>query len=125
MQGVDAGSGTGSAPEASVQVVQLTSENKVLKQEKLALEHQVAQLSLELSNLKLTQPGEHEVSQQPQAPDTEEISEEAARKRLERLCKRNSQGMLCFHMVCSVSVYDCFSKKHWMYPRFPNSLLYI
>ena len=82
--------GTGSSLDPWDRLRQLQAENQALKSEKQALEHQLSQLNSEMQNMKISCEGPENSKDQPQ----EELSEEAARKRLERLCKRNSQGIL-------------------------------
>ena len=68
----------------------LERENDMLKQEREALE-------MELRNLKIAQDSGDtpHIQEGQQANDMDEpLSEEAARKRLERICKKNTQGHL-------------------------------
>ena len=85
------GDGTGSAPDLREKLRMLELENQALKQEKHDLEYQLSQLNSEMQNMKITCEG---ANAPPDGQNQEEVSEEAVRKRLERLCKRNSQGIL-------------------------------
>ncbi len=90
-------------------IATLENENLNLKHEKAALENELCQLTTELQNLKISQtsPDEPGKTDQPEM----EVSEEAARKRLERACKRNSQGTLglMHFLVGSNSKFYCFN----------------
>lgn len=80
-------SGTGEVPDDPwQQLATLKLENEKLKQEN-------ATLNAELNNYKIGQEVEGNLGGEPPAPEPE-ISDEALRKRLERICKKNSQGKL-------------------------------
>ena len=89
------GEGTGSAPDfcdlrSKVRI--LEEENQTLKKEKESLEYQLSQVTTEMQNMRISCDGP-DMSVDAEKHQ-EDISEEAIRKRLERLCKRNSQGIL-------------------------------
>ena len=72
----------------------LELENKSLKDANKALEIEVNSLAMELHNMRISQDADNEKPPEPE----HELSEEAARKRLERICKRNTQGRLGLYM---------------------------
>ena len=67
----------------------MQKENDMLRKEREALE-------MELRNLKITQDSGNIPMDTQGLPNgmAEPLSEEAARKRLERICKKNTQGHL-------------------------------
>lgn len=88
----------------------LERENQQLKAENTKVQNENAQLSAELHNFRISQLETQDPTapQDPLAPQDVVLSDEAARKRLERFCKRNSQGNLvlrilwsrvCFHLL--------------------------
>lgn len=67
----------------------IRKENEELKAHNEKIQHDYDMACIELQNLRITQDGP------PGLDETKEeglVSEEAARKRLERMCKKNSQG---------------------------------
>ncbi len=68
----------------------LKAQVEKLKAEKLQLEGRNHSLEVELSNLKALQSGDQN---ETQGPGEEPLSEEAQRKRLERICKRKVDGI--------------------------------
>lgn len=86
------GSGTGAAPDAdSAASDQMKLRMLELEKENESLKNEVHTLTVELQNLRIS-----EVEPEPQV----DVTEEAARKRLERICKRNSQGRLGLYRWC-------------------------
>lgn len=81
--------GTGQCPGDGLEVESLRAQIEKLKVENSQLVGRNHRLEIELSNLKALQsPNENEIPQQ----GDEAISDEAQRKRLERICKRKADG---------------------------------
>lgn len=84
---------TGDCPETSAHDVQaLLGQIASLKLENTRLHQQNADLNAELNNIRVSQ--ESEDPEVPLPEDPEAPSEEALRKRLERMCKRRTDGNL-------------------------------
>lgn len=103
----------GSSPDALDRIAALENENLNLKSQKEALENELCQVTTELQNLKISQttPDDLNKIDHPEM----EVSEEAARKRLERACKRNSQGTL--------GLMQFFCRKQFKVPLFQPSIV--
>lgn len=88
------GSGTGDCPDMSPEEIQqLIEEVKKLRIDNNSLTQERDRLNVELLNMKAAETGGLEET--PQEPnDAPNVSDEAARKRLQRLCQRKTDGSL-------------------------------
>ena len=77
---------TGESPD---EVCQLKAMNMQLEAEKAGLEQEVANLRKQLSDMALNEPDEGDTRNNEPFPAT---TDEAARKRLSRICSKNSSG---------------------------------
>lgn len=92
--------GLANAPTFTSNFFALERENQHLKAQNAKVQNENAQLSAELHNFRISQLE----TLDPTAPTTPPeviLSDEAARKRLERVCKKNSQGNLVLGILWS------------------------
>ena len=80
----------------------LTERLRKLQLENVELVKENAGLKTELLNLRCTQEG-GEADANPGDDTEERLSEEAARKRLERICKRKGDGIGCVQVSTEVA----------------------
>ena len=93
------GSGTGDCPDSSDLIQELTERLRQLQIENGELKRENSGLKTDLLNQRCTQEG-GEDEPNDNAELEERLSEEAARKRLERICKKRADGILSY--VCQV-----------------------
>ena len=81
---------TGDCPEEDALVKRMRERMEALTLENRELAQENAAMRAELENRKVLQTGE------PDQQEPEGVTDEAARKRLERICKRRADGFLSF-----------------------------